>query len=64
MPLTIERLYGNRISVAQNYVQNGDLMADPDMEFVMDMEAGTLSARTFQQDNHNPVFPRERYRSY
>jgi len=51
MPLTIEKLNGGRISVAHNYVQNGDLMSDPDMEFVMDTKAGTLSARTFQQDN-------------
>ena len=44
MPLTVERLRGNRISVSHHYEQNGDLMADPDMEFVMDIEAGTLSS--------------------
>ena len=40
----------NRLSIAHNYEQNGDLMADPDMTFVFDREAGTLTARTFQQD--------------
>ncbi|MDR2089134.1 MAG: DEAD/DEAH box helicase family protein [Clostridiales Family XIII bacterium] len=50
-PLSIDVLSRNRISIAHNYEQNGDLMADPDMEFVIDREAGTLSARTYQQDN-------------
>ena len=50
MPLSIERLSANRIAVAHNYVQNGDIMADPDMEFVIDAENKTLSARTYQQD--------------
>jgi hypothetical protein len=49
MPLSIDRLGKNRISIAHNYEQNGDLMADPDMTFVIDREAGALSARTYQQ---------------
>jgi hypothetical protein len=32
MPLTIER-HGNRISLTHCFSQNGDLVADPDMEF-------------------------------
>ena len=51
MPLSIDLLGKNRFSIAHNFEQNGDLMADPDMEFVFDTEAGTLSARTYQQDN-------------
>ena len=51
MPLVIERLSGKRISISHYHEQNGDLTADPDMEFVIDTNAGTLSARTFQQDN-------------
>ena len=50
MPLSIDYLGENRISISHTYLQNGDLMADPDMEFVFDLENKTLSARTFQQD--------------
>jgi N12 class adenine-specific DNA methylase len=50
-PLSVDKLATDRISVAHNYEQNGDLMADPDMEFVIDRDAGTMSARTYQQDN-------------
>ena len=51
MPLVIERLGNDRISVTHYYEQNGDSMSDPDMTFVFDNEAQTLSARTYQQDN-------------
>jgi hypothetical protein len=51
MPLSIDRLSGDRISLSHYYRQSGDMMADPDMEFVIDREADTLSARTYQQDN-------------
>ena len=50
MPLSIDYLGENRISISHTYLQNGDLMADPDMEFVFDLNNKTLSARTFQQD--------------
>ena len=50
MPLSMDYLGENRISISHTYLQNGDLMADPDMEFVFDLENKALSARTFQQD--------------
>jgi hypothetical protein len=50
MPLHINQVRGNRISVHHQYEQNGDMMADPDMTFVFDREVGSLAARTFQQD--------------
>lgn len=53
MPLTVELIGEGRIAISHYYTQNGDSLADPDMEFVFDHEAGTLSARTFQQDNLN-----------
>lgn len=53
MPLTIERIGEGRIAISHYYMQNGDSLADPDMEFVFDHEAKTLNARTFQQDNMN-----------
>ncbi len=51
MDLVIERLYENRISLSHYYVQNGDLMSDPDMELIVDHNIKTLTAATFQQDN-------------
>ena len=50
MPLSMDYLGQNRISISHTYLQNDDPMADPDMEFVFDLENKTLSARTFQQD--------------
>lgn len=51
MDLIIEQLGDNRISLSHYYIQNGDLMADPDMEIIVDHENQTLTAATFQQDN-------------
>ncbi|MCL2301247.1 MAG: sigma-70 family RNA polymerase sigma factor [Firmicutes bacterium] len=61
MPLSIDLLDDNRLSFAHNYEQNGDLMADPDMTFVFDREAATLSARTYQQDGLNMYQRVERF---
>ena len=54
MPLSVDYLgklkYGHHAySIAHNFIQNGDVMADPDMEFV-DIE-GTWIPATFQQDS-------------
>jgi len=49
MPLHIDRLNRISLSVSHYYEQGGDRMADPDMIFDFDREAGTLNARTFQQ---------------
>lgn len=51
MPLTIEMIDENRIAMSHHYELNGDMMADPDMEFVIDIDNETLSARTYQQDS-------------
>ena len=50
MPLTIEHLDDNRFSLMHHYMQNGDLMRDPDMEFVVDYDAETVNATYFRQD--------------
>ena len=50
MPLTIEQIGDNFIAIAHYYEQNGDAMADPDMEFAYDNDRKTLQARTYQQD--------------
>lgn len=60
MDLSIDVLSGGRIAMAHNYSQNGDLMADPDMEIRIDVENKLAEALTFQQDNlgiYNVVYP-------
>ena len=50
MPLTIEQVGDNFIAISHYYEQNGDAMADSDMEFAYDNDRKTLQARTYQQD--------------
>ena len=56
MPLFIENLgYTDRhgcpvYSLTHYGEQNGDMMADPDMTFAVDFEAGTVEPLTFQND--------------
>jgi hypothetical protein len=51
MDLVIEKIWNNRISMSHYYEQNGDLMADPDVEIIVDSENEILRPVTFQQDN-------------
>lgn len=51
MDLNIERLGHNRIAMAHNYIQYGDVMADPDMEIIIDNDKKAAYAQTYQQDN-------------
>jgi hypothetical protein len=51
MDLNVERIIDDRIAVSHYYKQNGDMMADPDMEFTVDNENRMLMAYSFQQDN-------------
>lgn len=51
MPLIIEKIGNNRISVSHYYIQNGDKVSDPDMEFVFDTKNEELRPRSYQQDN-------------
>lgn len=48
MDLTIERLNANEISFTHYYLQNGDLVPDPDMQIVLDFEKCIASATTYQ----------------
>jgi len=65
MPLSMDRLPSDqpgtiRISMAHNYEQNGDLMADPDMEILITPAARTVEAMTYQQDGlgiYQVVYP-------
>ncbi len=60
MPLHIEAIGSNEISIAHYYRQNGDSMADPEMTFRIDHEKGTLEPLTYQQDGlglYQQVYP-------
>ncbi|HOW13512.1 hypothetical protein [Methanosarcina sp.] len=50
MDLHVDKLFGSRISVAHNGVLNGDIMADPDMEVLINPERQEAEAQTFQND--------------
>lgn len=51
MPLTIEKIGNNRISVSHHFVQNGDLMYDPEIVYYVDEEKQELRPREYRQDN-------------
>jgi len=51
MDLNIDRLDDTRIAIAHNYIQNGDLMADPDVTFLVDIEKGEARPFAFQNDS-------------
>ena len=67
MPLSLDKLYSNkdgqvRISMAHNFIQNGDVMADPDMEIRIYPEQKMAEALTYQLDSlsvYNVVYPEE-----
>ena len=50
MDLNIEIIDENRLAIAHNFELNGDLMADPDVEFTVDKENKLLYPQTYQQD--------------
>ncbi len=50
MPLTIEVIGNDRIAISHFIEENGDSLADPDMEFEVSHETKTLNARMYQQD--------------
>jgi len=49
MPLTFENIGGNRFALMHYYMQDGDMMRDPDMELIIDHENHTVNAMTFTQ---------------
>lgn len=50
-PLSVEHLGGNRYSFMYWYVQNGDLMRDPDFTFELDHKNKELIIREYQLDS-------------
>lgn len=50
MDLNIEKIGSNRIAMAHNGILNGDNMADPDMEILVNIEHRFITACTYQND--------------
>ncbi len=50
MDLNVDRLWNNHIAIAHNGKQNGDVMADPDMEIQIFPDSGMAEALTFRND--------------
>ena len=59
MDLNLDRLYDDgddfTISMAHNYIQNGDVMADPDMEIRIIPSMKMAEALSFRQDGGIPI---------
>lgn len=49
-PLSVEHLGGNTYAFMTYFIQNGDVMRDPDFEFELDHENKTLNITEYQQD--------------
>ncbi len=50
MDLHVDRLSNNTIALAHNGIQNGDVMADPDMQIWLHPDHKEAEALTFQND--------------
>ena len=50
MPLTIEVIGKDQIAISHFFEQEGDSLADPDMEFEVNHDTKSLHARMYQQD--------------
>jgi hypothetical protein len=55
MALSIDRTGYGRFAIAHNFIQNGDVMADPDMEIQLRPEG--YVALHFQQDSTGTFWP-------
>ncbi|MBO4898620.1 MAG: DEAD/DEAH box helicase family protein [Clostridia bacterium] len=51
MPIHINKLSANTMSISHTYEQNGDLMYDPEMVFEIDFENKALKPLEYRQDN-------------
>lgn len=51
MPLTIEKIGNCNIAIAHHYIQNGDLMCDPEIVYYLDVDKQELRPKSYQQDN-------------
>lgn len=53
-PLSIEQIGEGRYSFMTTYIQNGDIMRDPDITFMLDHNEQTAHVFSFQQDGVPP----------
>ena len=53
MDLNIEKIGFDRLAMSHYFEHNGDLLADPDVEFIIDSEHELLIPMTFQNDTMN-----------
>jgi uncharacterized protein YqiB (DUF1249 family) len=51
MDLSVDSIGENRIAIAHNYIQNGDVMAAPDMEIKVFPDLKQVEAMTYQLDS-------------
>ena len=54
-PLSVEMIGDDLYSFMTYYIQNGDLMRDPDITFMLDHDEKTCHVFSFQQDGVPPV---------
>jgi len=58
MDLNFDNLGGNRIALSHYYKQNGDMIADPDMEIKIFPELKAIEALTYQDTyRYDVVYP-------
>jgi hypothetical protein len=55
MPLNVDKLTSDTIALAHNGKQNGDVMADPDMEVRIYPDLKMAEALTFRNDYMGPI---------
>ena len=55
MPLHLEWIGADEISISHTYIHNGDVIRDPEMTFRVDRDKGALEPLTFRQDGSVPI---------
>jgi N12 class adenine-specific DNA methylase len=56
MPLHLEWIGADEISISHTYIHNGDVMRDPEMTFRVDRGKGALEPLTFRQDGSLQIY--------
>lgn len=65
MDLSIDNLGGGRLALAHNYIINGDVVPDPDMEIMVNVKAKTVEALTYQGiEGYRQVYWEEHGKTY
>lgn len=60
MDLSIDRISSNKLAIAHNHIQNGDVVPDPDMTLKVYLESKMVEALTYQDSmTYTVVYPEE-----